>query len=306
MVPHPRGAGRYAPSPSSDLHLGNLRTAVVAWLMARTSGRDFLLRIDDLDVERSRVDVAERQLADLAALGLDHDREVMWQSERADAYTAALASLDTYECFCTRREIADAVRAPHQQPDAYPGTCADLTEAERAERRRERPAALRVRAHGAQHTVTDLWAGEVTGCVDDFVVRRNDGTAAYNLAVVVDDAAVGVDQVIRGADLLNSSPRQAWLAEQLGHRAPTYGHAGLAVTADGRRLAKRDGAVTLADLAEVGVDTADVLGQVAVSLDLATPGEAVTAETLRSRFDPAVRPGPWIVGEGAGPVRGRR
>ncbi|MDN5724651.1 MAG: tRNA glutamyl-Q(34) synthetase GluQRS [Propionibacteriales bacterium] len=289
------GAGRYAPSPSSALHLGNLRTAVVAWLVARTTDRRFLLRIDDLDRDRSRTEVAHQQIADLTDLGLDFDPPLVWQSERDDAYSDALGQLDTYECFCSRREIADAVRAPHLPVDAYPGTCAELTEPERVVRRAERPAALRVRAAGDTMTVTDRWTGEVTGNVDDFVVRRNDGTFAYNLAVVVDDACAGVDQVIRGADLLGSAPRQAWLAEQLSHPIPSYGHVPLVTGVDGRRLAKRDGAVTLADLASAGEDTAAVLGRIAVSLDLATPGEPVTLDHLRARFDPSVAPRPWVV-----------
>lgn len=145
-------------------------------------------------------------------------------------------------------------------------------------------------------TVTDLWAGEVTGVVDDFVLVRNDGTYAYNLAVVVDDLAMGIDQVCRGDDLLSSSPRQAWLAQQLGGPAPVYAHVPLAVNASGKRLAKRDGAVTLADLAVTGVTPAEALSRIAASLELATPGEPVTPEQLLIRFDPDELPRqPWLV-----------
>lgn len=293
------GAGRYAPSPSGDLHLGNLRTAIVAWLLARTTGRRFLLRIEDLDAQRSDPVVAERQVADLTALGLDFDPPRWTQSARFDRYAAAIDALGpdrVYECFCTRREIAEATRAPHGRVGFYPGTCADLSEAERARRRRDRPAALRVRAGGAVSTVRDQWQGEVREVVDDFVVRRNDGTPAYNLAVVVDDAESGVDQVVRGADLLESSPRQAWLARTLGRPVPAYAHVPLAVNAEGVRLAKRDGAVTLAALADRGVGVEQVVSRIAMSLGLANEGEQVTMSELAARFDPERLPrAPWVV-----------
>ncbi len=294
-------AGRYAPSPTSALHLGNLRTALVAWLMARGSGRRFVARIEDLDVARVRAAgaVAQGQLADLATLGLDVDPPVIWQSQRLDVYASVAGSLGNrlYECYCTRREIAEAASAPHGDFRPYPGTCRDLTEAERDERRRLRPPALRIRADDAECTVTDVWAGDVTGVVDDFVVRRNDGVWAYNFAVVVDDIAQGVDQVVRGDDLLSSAPRQAWLTTLLGGAPPVYGHVPLAVNAAGARLAKRDGAVTLADLAAQGVNAAGVLTMLAVSLDLAAPGEPVTAAGLLARWDPARLPRrPWLVG----------
>lgn len=294
-------AGRYAPSPTSALHLGNLRTAVVGWLMARSTGRRFWLRIEDLDVARVTAagPVAAGQQADLASLGLDFDPPVLWQSTRLAAYQAAADSLGDrlYECYCTRREIAEAASAPHGDGfRPYPGTCQSLTAVERAERRRVRPPALRVRADAAFATITDQWAGEVTGVVDDFVVRRNDGVWAYNFAVVVDDLAQGVDQVVRGADLLPSAPRQAWLATLLGGEPPTYGHVPLAVNAAGTRLAKRDGAVTLADLATTGFGPRQVLGLLAQSLGLAGHGEPVTPQLLLARWDPARLPrDPWVV-----------
>lgn len=294
-------AGRFAPSPTSDLHLGNLRTALLAWLFARRSGRDFLLRIEDLDTQRvtAAPEVAARQIADLTAIGLDFDGEPVWQSQRLTLYAEVSAGLGTYECFCTRREIAEAASAPHDDGyRPYPGTCRDLTEAERADRRRTRPPAIRVRADGATQTVTDRWAGEITGVVDDFVVVRNDGVPAYNLAVVVDDIAQGVDQVVRGDDLLSSSPRQAWLTRQLGGVVPEYAHVPLAVNTDGRRLAKRDGAVTLAELARTGVSATQVLTRLAHSLDLAGADEPVTPALLLQRFDPDALPRtPWVVGD---------
>ena len=294
-------AGRYAPSPTSALHLGNLRTAVVAWLMARSTGRRFWLRIEDLDVARVAAagPVARGQLADLASLGLEFDPPVLRQSERLAVYQAAASALGErlYECFCTRREIAEAASAPHGDGlRPYPGTCRDLTGDEREQRQRLRPPALRIRADGASCTIADRWAGEVTGVVDDFVVRRNDGVWAYNFAVVVDDLAQGVDQVVRGDDLLSSAPRQAWLAGLLGGEPPAYGHVPLAVNAAGARLAKRDGAVTLADLAGVGIGPAQVLGLLAESLGLAEPGEPVSPALLLRRWDPSRLPRqPWVV-----------
>jgi len=299
------GAGRYAPSPTGDLHLGNLRTALLAWLFARSSGRRFLLRYEDLDASRVRPGVAERQRADLEALGLDFDPPVLVQSERAAAYADALSRLSgqTYECFCTRREIAEAASAPHGEPSRYPGTCRDLTAAERAERLRSgRSPALRIRADGATMTITDLQHGQVTGRVEDVVVRRpvvrqyGDGAAAYQLAVVVDDGASGVDQVVRGDDLLASAPTQAWLATRLGLPVPTYAHVPLALNVDGRRLAKRDGAVTVADLGPLGWTPARVLGLLATSVGLAEPGQPVVATDLLASFDPTRLPrAPWIV-----------
>ena len=294
------GAGRFAPSPTSDLHVGNLRTALLAWLFARHTGRRFLVRIEDLDVARVAHDpaVARRQLRDLQALGLDWDDEVVHQSERTALYAAAVARLTadpgTYPCFCTRREIAEAASAPHRPPGAYPGTCRDLSPAERRARETGRPAALRVRGDGSTVTVVDRLAGPVQGQVDDFVLRRNDGAYAYNLAVVVDDVAQGVDQVVRGDDLLSSTPRQAWLAGRLGGMVPSYAHVPLVVNSDGRRLAKRDGAVTLADLAARGVDPVRVRSLLAASLGLAESGEPVSMAGLLARFDPGSLPRePW-------------
>lgn len=283
-------AGRFAPSPSADLHIGNLRTAILAWLFARSTGRRFLMRVDDLD-DRTFADVGQRQLADLAAIGLTWDL-VEWQSEHPERYDAAIAELDgrglLYECYCSRRDIAQAPRAPHAPQGAYPGTCRDLTDAERAARRAEtgRPPALRLRTDAIVHTVHDVLHGEYTGIVDDFVVRRGDGVPAYNLAVVVDDASQGVDQVVRGDDLLPSSPRQAYLARMLGHPEPIYAHVPLVLNEDGARLAKRDGAVTLA---EIGV--AKALAQISESLGW----RARDIEGMLAEFDPQRLPRqPWI------------
>ena len=223
--------GRYAPSPTGTLHLGNLRTALLAWLFARSQGARFLMRIDDLDRQRVRPGVAEQQLADLAALGLDWDGPVVRQSERMDAYAEAIARLDAdgalYPCFCTRAEIRQAASAPHGAlPEgSYPGTCRELTRA-RARRARgggapARAAPARRRGHrGASPTGCSVPTPRV---VDDLVVRRNDGVPAYNLAVVVDDTAAGVGEVVRGADLIETTPRQLHVAARLGAplRRPT-------------------------------------------------------------------------------------
>jgi glutamyl-tRNA synthetase len=293
------GAGRFAPSPTSDLHLGNLRTALLAWLFARSTHRRFLLRIEDLDTlrVRSAPGTAARQIDDLISLGLDFDGETRWQSQRLESYQRAIDRLDTYACFCTRREIAEAASAPHSSGlRPYPGTCRDLTEAERAKRAQTRRPAVRVRAREAVSVITDAFAGQVSAVVDDFVVMRNDGIPAYNLAVVVDDLDAGIDQVVRGDDLLDSSPRQAWLAGQLGGVAPGYAHVPLAVNSDQVRLAKRDGAVSLTELAQAGVTTSQVLGRIAESLGLTTRNEPVSLDLLLDRFDPdAVPRQPWVV-----------
>lgn len=316
----PSGTGRYAPSPSGDLHLGNLRTAILAWAMARRGGKPFYMRIEDLD--RVRPGAAERQLADLQAMGLDWDVSpgsaaestegkeagVLYQSTRLAAYERAVQRLReaglVYECYCTRREIQEASSAPHGAPGAYPGTCRGLSEAQREERRAQRPPALRLRAERTSYTVHDDFYGPYTGLVDDFVLVRNDGTYAYNLASVVDDAFVGVEQIVRGDDLLPSAPRQAYLAGLLGLPQPRYAHVPLALNEEGKRLAKRDGAVTLPQLQEAGVTIPEVLGWIAASIpvldDSGRPHEARVpvpdASVILERFDPALMSRePWVV-----------
>lgn len=242
---------RYAPSPTSDLHLGNLRTALAGWLLARHTDGQWLMRVEDLD--RARVaaarDAQRRQLRDLDRLGLDWDGTLVRQSERYEAYLDAVATLKdrVFECFCTRKELASVTNAPHAQDGyrPYPGTCLRLTKAELEQRRQTRPAALRIRADQANQTITDRFAGDVTLPVDDFVLIRGDGAPAYNLAVVVDDIAMGVTHVTRGDDLLSSAPRQAWLTRQLGGTPASYTHVSLVYGTDGNRLAKRNGGVTL-------------------------------------------------------------
>ena len=280
-----RRSGRFAPSPSADLHIGNLRTAVLAWLFARSTGRRFLIRVEDLN-DRTSGDVAARQLADLTDIGVIPDDPPEFQTAHADRYDGVIEELSdrglVYECYCSRKDILGAPRAPHAPEGAYPGTCRD----------REppadpvRPPALRLRSDTFSYTVTDVLHGEFTGVVDDFVLRRGDGVTAYNLAVVVDDAAQGIDQVVRGDDLLSSSPRQAYLGALLGYPPVTYAHVPLVLNAEGKRLAKRDGAVTLA---EIGVAPALIL--IAESLGYS----ATTLDGMLDEFDPMSVPRqPWV------------
>lgn len=270
--------GRFAPSPTGVLHLGNLRTALLAWLFARSGGSAFLVRVEDLDAGRVRPGFAEQQLADLAAIGLDWDGKVVWQSARTGVYAEALERLPVYECFCTRAEVAEAASAAHGPVGAYPGTCRGLSDAEREVRRRERAPALRVDAGGAVVAFVDRVLGPQSGFVDDFVVRRNDGAYAYNLAVVVDDAAQGVEEVVRGADLVDSTPRQIWLGRALGAAGLSYAHVPLVLGADGRRLAKRHGDVTLREVAP-----ADAFAWMAASLG----SSGASPRELLAGFDPA-------------------
>lgn len=283
--------GRFAPSPTGTLHVGNLRTALLAWLFARSQDARYMMRMEDLDSGRVRERFYDEQLHDLAALGLDWDGAVVHQSQRLPLYEDALAQLQrdglVYPCWCTRAEIREAASAPHGDlPEgAYPGTCRDLTAGQRAEHDASgRPPALRVRANAARVAFTDRVVGPYEGVVDDFVIRRNDGAFAYNLAVVVDDADQGVREVVRGADLLDSTPRQLWLGARLDLDAPGHAHAPLMLGPDGARLAKRHGAVTLADRAAAGQSADDVRDELAASLHLSPRGAQLTPAELVETF----------------------
>lgn len=283
--------GRFAPSPTGQLHLGNLRTALVSWLQVQADGGEWWVRMEDLDRVTASVAHEADQLKSLAALGMRPDGEVVRQSDRFDLYRDAIAMLHTqgrvYECFCTRREIREATRAPHGElPEAaYPGTCRSLTTSRRAELAADgRRPALRLAADGERFVVHDLIAGSFEGTSDDVVLQRNDGVPAYNLAVVVDDAQQGITHVTRGDDLLSSTPRQRLLQDLLGLSEPVYAHVPLVLAPDGSRLAKRHGAVTLDDLAGRDVAPEQILSRLAVSLGLSTTEEVVTLDDLVPRF----------------------
>ena len=248
------------------------------------------MRVEDLDRSRVRPGMEEAQLADLAALGLDWDGPVVRQSERMGLYEEAIGHLDgeglLYPCYCTRAEIRAAASAPHgiSSADHYPGTCRSLTAAQRAQREAAgRPPALRIRSGDARIVFEDRLLGRFEETVDDFVVRRNDGTPAYQLAVVVDDAAQEIGEVVRGADLADSTPRQILLSRLLGLPEPTYAHVPLVLGPDGRRLAKRHGAVSLAERPE---EPDEVRAWMARTLGLAEPKETPSMGDLVARFDP--------------------
>lgn len=298
------GFGRFAPSPTGELHLGNLRTAVVAWLLARQHGLGWLIRLEDLDPVSSSAAWAAAQVDDLRRLGLRSAAPIVHQSQRFDLYEAAIGRLAAhglvYECFCTRREIREAAQAPNaaELPDgAYPGTCRTLTVADRRrfERAGRRPA-LRLRTDGERLGFDDLILGRVDGAVDDVVLRRNDGVPAYNLAVVVDDADQRVVQVVRGDDLASSTPRQLHLQRLLGLPQPQYAHVPLVLGPDGARLAKRHGAVSLGGLAAAGIGDDRVLALIGASLGACAAGDRVTVDDLLATFDVAAMPRqPWQV-----------
>jgi glutamyl-tRNA synthetase len=288
--------GRYAPSPTGDLHLGNARTALIAWLWARRAGGRFLLRLEDLDRARVRRGCAEAQAGSLAWLGLDWDGEPVAQSQRTRLYDDAIAALRErgvlYECFCSRADVRRAASAPHG-PDGpiYGGTCRELTAGERARRLRlGRPPALRVRMAGDVAFRDDL-AGEQRETLErtsgDIVVRRSDGVVAYQLAVVVDDAAQGVTHVVRGADLLASTARQLGLYDVLGLTpVPSYAHVPLLLGGDGERLAKRHGAVGLSELRQAGADPRALVGWLAHSAGLLERAEPCSPAELVDAFTP--------------------
>ena len=246
--------GRFAPSPSGRMHLGNIFASLVAWLSARSQGGRMVLRIEDLDERTRSGPWADLLIEDLQWLGLDWDEGPFYQHDREELYRAALTRLQdsglTYPCFCTRAEL-HAATAPHASDGTpiYTGTCRDLSPTEVAERSRVRPPAVRLRvpeaenpagqiafedrAYGPQREVLARDCG-------DFLIRRSDGVFAYQLAVVVDDAAMGVTEVVRGCDLLGSSARQMYLQNLLGLPHPTYAHVPLIMAPGGRRLSKRD------------------------------------------------------------------
>ena len=249
MENKPAVCGRFAPSPSGRMHLGNLWSCLLAWLAARSLGGRMVLRLEDLDPDRCTQDWCSQVMRDLEWLGLDWDNEPVYQSRRTDIYRTAFARLEerglVYPCYCTRAERL-AASAPHRSDGVviYDGRCRRLSPQERSELARTRRPAWRVEAPEETVSFVDRIQGPFSQNLahecGDFILRRSDGVYAYQLAVVVDDAAMGVTQVVRGSDLLDSTPRQIWLQEELGLPHPEYGHVPLLLAPDGRRLAKRD------------------------------------------------------------------
>ncbi|HTM44927.1 MAG TPA: tRNA glutamyl-Q(34) synthetase GluQRS [Polyangiaceae bacterium] len=289
--------GRLAPSPTGLLHLGHVRTFVLAWCSARSRAGRLLLRFDDLDAQRSKPEFADAALEDLAWLGLDWDEPITWQSSQQDRYAVALQQLTDmglcYPCVCSRLDVQDAVAAPHQGQEGlephYPGTCRGLfASLEEARRKTGKAASLRYRVpEGFVEFDDRVWGPQridVAQSVGDFVVARRDGTAAYQLAVVVDDAAAGVTEVVRGADLLESTARQWLLQRSLGLAHPNWAHLPLLLDDQGRRLAKRSDSLSIRALRQAGCDPQRVVAWIARSVGLGV-GDKCWPRELLSGFD---------------------
>ena len=293
-------AGRFAPSPSGRIHLGNILCCLLAWLSARQKGGRVVLRIEDLDTARCPRRYAEQMIQDLHWLGLDWDEgpgadepdAPYFQSRRTELYQAALERLEAqglvYPCFCTRAEL-HAASAPHREDGltVYSGACRDLTPAQRVERAQRRSPALRLRVPAEEWGLTDGHMGPCRQRLDrdcgDFLLRRSDGMFAYQLAVVVDDAAMGITEVVRGADLLSSTPRQLYLYHLLGLTPPEFYHFPLLLAPDGRRLSKRDADAGL-DSLQGRVTAEELLGKLAWLAGFHPSGEPGTAAELLTEF----------------------
>ena len=284
--------GRFAPSPSGRMHAGNIFAALVAWLVAKSQGGRIVLRIEDLDRGRSRPQFVDAAQRDFEMLGLTWDEGPYFQRDRDEAYEAAFDSLKArgliYPCFCSRADL-HAASAPHRgEKSVYPGTCRHLSAEERAERAKSRPPAQRLIVPDEEISFVDQVQGEYrqrlsTEC-GDFLVRRSDGAFAYQLAVVVDDAAQGVNSVVRGVDLLCSTPQQIHLQRLLGLPEPRYAHVPLLVAERDRRLSKRDHDASLEALLARFKTPAGVIGHIAGLTGLAESGDPATPEQLLSGF----------------------
>ncbi|MCL6633868.1 MAG: tRNA glutamyl-Q(34) synthetase GluQRS, partial [Alicyclobacillus herbarius] len=273
--------GRFAPTPSGRMHLGNAWVALLAWLQIRQLGGQFILRIEDVDGPRSREEFVTALLTDLRWLGLDWDEGPdvggpfgpYRQRDRQEKYDDAIRTLvrdgRVYPCYCSRSDLLRAASAPHglaAEGPVYPGTCRDLTPEEREEKARRKRPSLRFRVPDEPVEFADLVLGQQhfpPGWGGDFIIQRADGITAYQLAVVVDDAAMGITHVLRGADLIDSTPRQVWLYEALGLPKPWFAHVPLVTDGHGQRLSKRHKSLTLAALREAGVTSERVIGQLA-------------------------------------------
>lgn len=291
----PTFTGRYAPSPTGSLHLGNLRTALAAYLSTRARGGRFLLRIEDLDVHRCRREFEERQLADLAALGIMWDEAPLRQSDRGAVYAGMLQQLAdrrfAYPCFCSRKDVAEALSAPHGPAgNSYPGTCRAIPHHVAMERiaAGERHS-WRIRIDGSPAGFFDAFRGEVSIDLSqeggDFVIKRADGIHAYQIACAVDDALSNVTEVLRGGDLLDSGARQAHILASLSLPVPRYLHIPMLMGPDGRRLAKRIGSEDLSGFLSRGHDAIAVRSYLAFSLGQISPGERPAMEELVRRWD---------------------
>ena len=284
--------GRFAPSPSGRMHLGNVLCALLAWLSARQQNGEYLLRIEDLDAMRCPRSYAELIMDDLRWLGLDWDGEVLYQSDRSVIYAKYEQILREkgllYPCFCSRAAL-HAASAPHLSDGrvVYAGTCRGLTTAQIEEKRRTRAPAVRVRVPGEKVAFTDRVFGayceDLTEMCGDFIIRRSDGVFAYQLAVVVDDALSGVNEVVRGVDLLSSTPRQIWLYRQFGFTPPDFCHIPLLCDHDGRRLSKRDADLDLGRLRQHFCPE-QVVGALAYAAGLTDRPEPVAAQELIADF----------------------
>jgi glutamyl-tRNA synthetase len=283
--------GRFAPSPSGKMHLGNLFSFLLAWCALRAEKGEMVLRMEDLDPQRTGPEYAALIRRDLLRFGLNWDREVPAQSSRTAAYDEAFAKLEAlgliYPCYCSRSEV-HAASAPHlgQSEFVYAGTCRNLSPEQRAAK--NRLPAWRLRVPNEKWTVHDGLQGDYTELLSrdcgDFVLRRADGVYAYQLAVTVDDADNGVTQVVRGRDLLASTPRQMYLFSLLGRPAPEYYHVPLLLAPDGRRLSKRDGDLDLDSLLD-RYSPEQIIGTLAHAAGLIDRKEAVSAAELAAVFD---------------------
>ncbi len=285
---------RLAPSPTGVLHLGNARSFLLNWLYLRSKGGTLLLRIEDIDGPRTRAGAEEAILEDLSWLGLDWDGEVLRQSERLDRYRQAadqlLAEGLAYPCICSRKEVAKAASAPHeewQDAAAYPGTCRGrFSSLAQALAVSGKEPALRLLVETVAQPFTDLFAGTQGGrMVGDFVIQKRDGGPAYQLAVVVDDIASGVDLIVRGADLLPSTPRQLLLYRHFASTPPSHLHLPLLVGPDGRRLAKRHGDTSLRRFRQQGVSAAALVCYLAAISGLVPARTQAMPEDLLDGFD---------------------
>lgn len=284
--------GRFAPSPSGRMHLGNIWSGLLAWLSARSQGGRMVLRLEDLDPDRCTRAWCDQVMRDLEWLGLTWDNEPVYQSERTDLYAQAFRKLEEqgliYPCYCTRAERL-AASAPHRSDGQaiYDGRCRRRSPQELEELSHSRRPAWRVAVPEEEYAFRDLLQGEVRENLardcGDFILRRSDGVYAYQLAVVVDDGDMGVTQVVRGSDLLSSTPRQIWLQERLNLPHPQYGHVPLLLAPDGRRLAKRDRDQELGQL-QSRFTAPQIVGTLAHAAGLLDREEEVAPEELLPLF----------------------